>query len=153
MNVFDKTVQKGKKKWRYKTPYPIEDEIPTVRELMNNPNHMFIESFPGNAESLIWITRQKLDAGNFRSFLYAMVVYAISNYDPSDACSWQFRRNLRKLKTKIATRKIEISLEDECIIYFMENMDSLPQESREESLSEKRKSLEKETIMAALGSG
>ena len=150
--VFKMSVVKGGKERRYKKPYPINSPIPTVRELMLDSNHKFIEAFPGNAEGLVWITRQKVNQENHASFIYAMATYAMMEYNPSMVESGQFRHNLRKLKNKMRNRKIDLTVEEECTIHFMENMDILPKINRIRGLSDRLKALEREAGLALMSS-
>jgi hypothetical protein len=121
-SFFRSTGIKGGKERSYKRPYPIDQEIPTVHELMGNPNHAFIMSFPANAEGLVWITRQKLSLDNYRSFIYAMAVFALTQYNSNwGPEAWQFHHNLRMLRNKINNKHILLSGSEKIAMNYMLN--------------------------------
>ncbi len=118
--LFRATGIKGGKERSYKKPYPIESEIPTVHELMANPEHQFVKSFPDNAEGLVWKTRQKVDLDNYQSFIYAMAMYALLEYNPNwNPSAWQFHHNLRKLNNKMKNKHILVSGPEKIAMNYM----------------------------------
>jgi len=140
---------------QYKRPYPIDQEIPTVRELMNNHEHNFIESFPGNSEGLTWITRQKLDFENYRSYIYAMAIYAMTQYNPScRGAAFQFEHNLRKVRNKIGNKHILLSgPESIAVNYMLEEMKDQSKGSRRFFLESIIKDLERQVVPESAACG
>ena len=119
-NVFRKYGIKAGLERHYDKPFPIEQPIPSVHELVLNHAHKFITGFPGNAEGLVWITRQKLSEENYRSFIYAMAIYAQSEeYNPNRADSWQFHHNLRKISNKIRNKHISLAGAELLVMNYM----------------------------------
>ena len=125
-------VKRGKSRHYDYPSYPIEAEIPTLNELKEDHNHIFIATFPGNHNGLIWITRQKLNEKNHKAFIYATVVYARERFVPCRSTSWQFWRNLKKLRKAINSKKIVLSAaEQQALKYMEEEMPTQTQGSRE----------------------
>ncbi len=147
---------KGGKTRSYKKPYPMGAEIPTVHVLMGNPEHSFIKAFPSNADGLVWKTRQKLNLDNYRSFIYAMAMYALLEYNPNwNPDAWQFHHNLRKLSNKMKNKHILLSGPEKIIMdYMLGEMNCQSKASRLMFLAPMIKDLERksaESSVAAVG--
>lgn len=119
-SIFRTTGIKGGKERSYRKPYPMQAEIPTVHEMMANPEHDFIKSFSANADGLIWKTRQKLNIDNYGSFIYAMAIFALTQYNASCSAEvWQFHHNLRKISNKIHNKHILLSGAEKIAMNYM----------------------------------
>ena len=101
--------------------YTVDAEIPKIAELKSDKRHKFTVGFPENQEGETWIT--KLDEGNHQSFIYAMIVYAKDIYDPEEAVSQQFWRNLEQIQKTIKDKMIKVTaVEDLALRYLNEDM-------------------------------
>jgi hypothetical protein len=137
-----KTVRRAGKECKFVVPaYPIEEAVPTIEQLVVNRENDFISVYPGNHPGLTWITTQKVNQDNHLAYVYAFAVYAITEYNPSNHTSWQFRKNLSRVMRKLETKKIS-KLEKEVLLFMKYDMDSLFKYDRITKLMDYTKKLE-----------